>query len=810
MALTAGAHLGPYEITAQIGVGGMGEVYKARDMRLNRTVAIKALPAHLKDNPDLRQRFEREAQAVAALSHPHICTLHDIGHHEGVDFLVMEYLEGETLADRLARKAGSKDPALPSQEVLRYAIEIAQALDHAHRKGITHRDLKPSNIMVTAAGAKVLDFGLAKVLARPVVQGFSPAIGSAAPTEEASLTAEGTILGTLQYMAPEQLEGKEADPRTDIFAFGAIVYEMATGRKAFEGKSQASLIAAILDHDPPALSTLRPLLPSALDHIVKTCLAKNPDERRQTMHDVLLELTWIAAGDARAEAAAPVTAARERLRARIALVGIGLAAGSVVAGVAVWNITRPSGPEPKPVVHLAIPLAPDAPLDVRFQLPSLALSPDGSRLVYTADRAGRRQLYVRPLDQREATPIPGTEGAFSPFFSPDGQWVGFSADGTLKKVPLAGGAPLTICDCDTGYGSWGPDDTIIFSSDRGLTQVSAAGGARRTVTTLDPKQHETGHLYPDILPGGQAVLFSVWTGGAWDDASIAVQRLDTGERRILGEKGTNARYAPSGHLLFARAGSLMAAPFDPSRLAVTGPAVPVVEGLIIHGPSGAAQFALSKDGRLVYATRAAGLAERTLVWVDRRGGVQPLTATRKAFALPRLSPDGQRVALLTEDNNSDIWIDEIARGTFTRLTFENNDFLPIWTPDGKRVTFSLHAGRAAEPVLDSGRRHRPGREAATERVCSHSPPPGHRTASTSPSWRFIPPTGGTSGYCRWQESASHGRSSARRLAKDGRNSRPMAAGSPTAPTSRAAGRPTCSRSRVLAGRCRFPPKAVPR
>ena len=327
---------------------------------------------------------------------------------------------------------------------------------------------------------------------------------------------------------------------------------------------------------------------------------------------------------------------------------------------------------------------------------------------------------MRPLDQREATPIPGTEGAFSPFFSPDGQWVGFSADGKLKKVPLAGGAPLTICDCDTAYGSWGPDDTIIFSSDRGLMQVSAAGGARRTVTTLDPKQHETGHLYPDILPGGQAVLFSVWTGGAWDDASIAVQRLDTGERRILGEKGTNARYAPSGHLLFARAGSLMAAPFDLSRLAVTGPAVPVVEGLIIHGPSGAAQFALSKDGRLVYATRAAGLAERTLVWVDRRGGVQPLTATRKAFALPRLSPDGQRVALLTEDNNSDIWIDEIARGTFTRLTFENNDFLPIWTPDGKRVTFSLHAGRAAEPVLDSGRRHRPGREAATERVCSHS------------------------------------------------------------------------------------------
>ena len=251
--------------------------------------------------------------------------------------------------------------------MLRYAIEIAEALDHAHRKGITHRDLKPSNIMVTAAGAKVLDFGLAKVLARPVVQGFSPAIGSAAPTEAASLTAEGTILGTLQYMAPEQLEGKEADPRTDIFAFGAIVYEMATGRKAFEGKSQASLIAAILDHDPPALSTLRPLLPSALDHIVKTCLAKNPDERRQTMHDVLLELTWIAAGDARAEAAAPVTAARERLRARIALVGIGLAAGSVVAGVAVWNITRPSGPEPKPVVHLAVPLAPDAPLDVRFQ-----------------------------------------------------------------------------------------------------------------------------------------------------------------------------------------------------------------------------------------------------------------------------------------------------------------------------------------------------------------------------------------------------------------------------------------------------------
>ncbi|MFY9530202.1 MAG: protein kinase [Candidatus Acidiferrales bacterium] len=409
MALPTGTQLGPHEILSAIGAGGMGEVYKARDTRLERIVAIKVLPAHLADRAELRERFDREARAISSLNHPHICTLYDVGNQDGVDYLVMEYVEGETLAARLA-----KGP-LPLDQVLQYAIEIADALDKAHRKGVTHRDLKPGNIMLTKSGAKLLDFGLAKL--KPEV---APAASlSQLPTAKDAITAQGMILGTLQYMAPEQLEGKEADARTDIFSFGAVVYEMATGKKAFEGKSQASLIAAILEREPPPMSSLQPLTPPALDRVVKRCLAKDPDDRWQTVRDLELELKWIAEGGSQVTLAP--TAEVKGIRAlgrRDLILSVGaLLLGAAIASLAIWNL-KPS-PSPQPVTCTVINLPPGQQLVAMDNGPAVALSPDGTRLAYVARQGGTQQLYLRAMDSLEAKPIPDTGGGFNPFFSPD-------------------------------------------------------------------------------------------------------------------------------------------------------------------------------------------------------------------------------------------------------------------------------------------------------------------------------------------------------------------------------------------------------
>src|ERR1700686_3007032 len=459
----------------------MGEIYRAKDTRLNRIVGIKVLPPHLADSPELRERLEREARTIASLNHPHICTLHDIGHQDGTDFLVMEYLEGETLAQRLL-----KGP-LPLEQILQYAIEIADALDKAHRKGVTHRDLKPGNIMRTKTGTKLLDFGLAKLK-----QEVAPANAqlSELPTASDPLTAEGTIVGTLQYMAPEQLEGKEVDARTDIFAFGTVVYEMATGRRAFEGKSQASLIAAILEREPPPMSSLQPMTPPALDRVVKKCLAKEPDDRWHAAKDLCDELEWIAEGGSQVTLV-PTSATKSihTLGVRPLILVLGsLLLGLVIASLATWNLKPTPAPRPLPVTRTVINLPPAQQLAGLDGGPAVALSPDGTHLVYVASQGGIQQLYLRAMDSLDVKPISGTDGAMEPFFSPDGQWVGFFEGGTIKKVSVSGGTALTLGDAANPRGaSWGSQGTIVFAPQyvRVLQQLSDAGGAPQPLTRLE-------------------------------------------------------------------------------------------------------------------------------------------------------------------------------------------------------------------------------------------------------------------------------------------------------------------------------------
>jgi Tol biopolymer transport system component/predicted Ser/Thr protein kinase len=682
MAILPGRRLGPYEILSSIGAGGMGEVYKARDTRLDRIVAIKVLPAHLADRAELRERFDREAKTIASLNHPHICTLYDTGHQEGIDYLVMEYLEGETLAQRLQKGA------LPIQQVLQYAIEISDALDKAHRKGVTHRDLKPGNIMLTKAGTKLLDFGLAK-LKQEVAPANVPL--SELPTANDPLTAQGTIVGTLQYMAPEQLEGKEVDARTDIFAFGVAVYEMATGKRAFEGKSQASLMVAILEREPPAMSSLQPMTPPALDRVVKKCLAKEPEKRWQAASDVCDELKWIAEGGSQITSApiAPVNGAHA-LRRRSLILGVAALLLVAVASLTTWNLKPAPAPSPQPVTRTVINLPPGQQLAGLEYGPAVALSPDGTQLVYVSRQGGTQQIYHRAMDSPEARLIPGTEGAVNPFFSPDGQWVGFFAGGKLKKVSVSGGAAVTVGDFSGPRGaSWGSQGMIAFAPTLAgtLQQVSDAGGTPQPLTRIE--KGETTHRWPEFLPGSKAVLFAASAAIAnWINAQIAVQSVVTGERRNLIQGGTQPRYAPSGHLIYAQGGSLMAVPFDPQRLQLTGTAVPVVEGVLQSTTSGAAQYGFSATGSLVYASGGLQASQRRLVWVDRKGVEQALPASAHAYRNPRLSPDGRRVAITIEESESQIWLYDLARETLTRLTFQGSVNLPgPWTSDGKRLAF---------------------------------------------------------------------------------------------------------------------------
>ncbi len=684
MALSSGTKLGPYEIRSPLGAGGMGEVYRARDTRLDRDVAVKILPAQFSSDPIRKQRFEREAKTISHLNHPHICVLYDIGHQDGVDYLVMECVEGETLAKRL-----EKGP-LPLGQVLKLGEQIADALDKAHRAGIVHRDLKPGNIMLTPTGAKLLDFGLAKPAAA-LATGMTL---TAAATQTTPVTQEGTVVGTFQYMSPEQIEGKELDARSDIFSFGAVLYEMLTGQRAFQGKSQLSVASAILEKEPEPISKWKPMTPPALGHAIRHCLAKDPEARWQTTRDLALELSWVAAAGSGAGIGAPVTA-RRKLREYLAWSLVLVFA--LTTSLAYWQLVREHRSAPSSL-HLSILLPSGEVLSFSRDRSPIALSPDGKEVAYTARRGGTSQLYLRALDRLEPTLVQASEDAYNPFFSPDSQWVGFFAQGKLKKAAVAGGVPHDICAAGDGIGaSWGSDDMIYFTPlwTKGIWRVPARGGQTELVVAPESGKSERAYLWPEVLPGGKTVLFTAWTGGSFDGAHIVAYRLDAHEKRTVIDGGTYARYVPTGHLVYARGTELMAVLFDAQRLETQGTPVPVFDGLMIGASAGDGDFAFSQDGKLVYVPGGQRVLEYALVWVDQKAAVHPMSGRERPFQVPRLSPDGRHVALVIAGSTYDIWLYDVARDTLTRLTYGGDDNYPVWSPDGKRIAFnSTRAGPA--------------------------------------------------------------------------------------------------------------------
>ena len=681
MALNAGSRLGPYEIVEMIGAGGMGEVYKARDPRLERTVAVKVLPSHLSSSEEIRQRFEREAKAISQLSHPHVCALYDVGSHEGIEYLVMEFLEGETLADRLG-----KGP-LPIEQVLRYGIEIADALDRAHRAGIVHRDLKPGNVMLTKGGVKLLDFGLAKLQAAVAQQALSD-VSRLATEARASqpMTEKGTVLGTFQYMAPEQLEGGEADARSDIFALGAVLYEMSTGRKAFAGKSQASLIGSILRDDPPSISEIAPMTPPAFNRIVKTCLAKDPDDRFQTAHDVKLQLAWVAEGGSQAGLPAPVVA-RRKSRERMAWAMAGILA-LAAAAFAFGYVRR--APAPARTVRFEV----GTPEEVT-SIDAPRISPDGRFIAFNAvDATGRARIWIRPLNSLAARPLAGTDGTTRPFWSPDSKFLGFFAEGKLQKIEVTGGPAQKICDAPTGAdGSWSPEGVILYDgrATDPIHRVSASGGSPTVAVKPDASRKETTVGWPEFLPDGRHFLYLA-TGAKPDDGMYRVGSLDSTQSQPVAPAQTLVTYAPPGYLLFVRDRTLVAQRFDLSSRKMQGEPVPLAEHIATDSV-GLARFSVSRNGTLAYRTGESG---NRILWVDRAGKDLETLGDPAEYHNPAFSPSGDRIAFDLIDprtGKSDIWIRDVARGVNSRFTFSPEvTFNAVWSPDGRRIVFSLGNG----------------------------------------------------------------------------------------------------------------------
>jgi Tol biopolymer transport system component/tRNA A-37 threonylcarbamoyl transferase component Bud32 len=715
--LSPGAKLGPYEIVSPLGAGGMGEVYRARDTRLDREVAIKVLPEHLAKDAQFKQRFEREARTVSSLNHPHICTLYDIGREGEADFLVMEYLEGETVAERLKRGK------VAIGELLKIGMEMADALDKAHRQGVVHRDLKPGNIMLTKGGAKLMDFGLAKPAGLAGAAGsgsallLSAAMTASGQSPMSPITSAGSIVGTIQYMSPEQIEGKEADARSDIFAFGATLYEMATGARAFPGKSQISVASAILEKDPEPISKAQPLAPPAFDRVIAQCLQKNPEDRFQCAHDVGLELKWIS----QTKVGEPSGLPREGRALPYRLLPWAVVAAAVVllALLAVLYFRQISAPVR--AVRSSI-VFPEKVSLVTIGFPSEpALSPDGSRLVIVGDDASGKggRLWLRPLDSLTAQPLEGTEDATYPFWSPDGRYVGFFAQGKLKKIDISGGPPQTLCDAPGGRGgAWNQEGTIIFSASS-LSRVSSAGGAPNVITHFDESRHETSHRWPVFLPDGRHYIY--WAGDPFATGSVPgmapsgrsetanqfgiyLGTLESSERKFLFQADSQAIYAPPGYLLFLRGQTLMAQPFDAVSVKLGGEAFPVAEQVINPAAYRLGLFSASQNGVLVFRTGAG--AGSQLVWMDAAGKQIGTVSEPGNHFWPRLSPDGKRLAENVQDpqsGNIDVWLIDLARGVRTRFTFDPAvDSSPIWSPDGTRIVFySTRRGHADLYIKDA-------------------------------------------------------------------------------------------------------------
>jgi serine/threonine protein kinase/Tol biopolymer transport system component len=672
MDLPPKTRLGPYEIIAAIGAGGMGEVYRARDTRLDRCVAIKILPSHLSCTPELKSRFEREARTLSSVSHPNICHLYDVGCESGIYFLVMELLDGETLSHRL-----QKGP-LPLNDLLKVAIEIADALAKTHHLGLIHRDLKPSNIMLTKTGVKLMDFGLAKLaVGDPFASATPPPLaGETATTMQSPaspITTAGAIVGTLQYISPEQIEGKEADARSDIFALGAVLYEMTTGQRAFDGKSRAAVASAILEKDPPLITTLQPAAPPLLAYVTSTCLAKDPEERFQTVYDVRLQLRWLAQPSATgsASAAKQVTPRWRRL-------AIGLAAAIVLALVilAVKLASRPAATE-HGIVRFSIALPPKQELAADVTQ-AVAISPDGRRLAYVAAESGVSHLYVRRLDQLEPVAIPDSEGANFPFFSPNGDWVAFFNQGKLKKAPADGGLPVALCELPSFFGgTWTPRDVIVVSIPNvGMATVPAVGGTLHKVSVAANKV-----IYPQgltWLASGDWVAFTDYLQAR---RSIMVLKLDSGEVRTLLDNAQSAYYA-AGNLVYYQGGALWAVPFDSDKLQILGASAEIEAG--VNEENYIPQASVSRTGVLAYAPGPAGDFFRKLFLVNRNGVEQKLDLPPKDYIDPAFSPDGKRIALVIR-NVQQIEVLDRDRGAVTSLATNFTNFAPTWTPDGKNL-----------------------------------------------------------------------------------------------------------------------------
>jgi eukaryotic-like serine/threonine-protein kinase len=690
MTLAAGTKLGPYEIQSLLGAGGMGEVYRARDTRLDRVVAVKVLASHLSSSPELKQRMEREARAISSLNHPHICQLYDIGSQDGTDFLVMEFLEGETLAEKL------RNGGLVLTEVFRIGIDVAEALAVAHRSGIVHRDLKPGNIMLTAGGAKLMDFGLAKPLGlQAAVSGsgsappsFTAVATLSGPSPLSPLTTAGSIVGTIQYMAPEQIEGKEADARSDIFAFGAVLYEMVAGKRPFSGKSQISVASSILESDPAPISALKPNTPAGFEHLVTTCLQKNPEERYQSAQDIKLELQWIAADrPAPAVATAPPVPSKKKERIGWAAAVV---AAIVVGAAAAILFYHPS----HPVRSIRAVIDPPEKTSLNLTGDSAGppvLSPDGASIAFAATAAdGKTALWVRPTNTLEARMLPGTAGAMFPFWSPDNHSVGFFAESKLKTIDLSGGTAQVVCDATLGRGAaWGPGDVILFSPGpiSPLMRINASGGTPSAFTTIDAALH-TSHRWPFFLPDGKHVLYLAMHHDPTKSANntIYYASLDGKENRPLFHSQTNAIYA-DGFLLFGRGEQLMAQAFDPSSGKLSGSPQSVLTGVMNDAATWHMDASASEDGLLIFASGASGDVQ--LVWVDRNTKQISTIAEKLAdLQSAALSPQGDRVAMQINAGETDIWVLDLARGVRTRLTFGPvANTAPIWSPDGVWVAY---------------------------------------------------------------------------------------------------------------------------